>query len=578
MADLNSQFGNAQASLDALESAGLLERERLESYRELDSGIELAQPVTLTEGQATAVKSIEASLDGFAPHLLQGITASGKTEVYLRLIRTVLDRGGSALLLVPEISLTHQVIARLRGRFADEVAVLHSELSAGERWDQWRRIVRGQARVAVGARSAVMAPLDKLSLIIVDEEHDPSYKQDDGVRYNARDVAVVRARDSNCPVILGSATPSLESWSHARNSRYSHLLLPERATTQALPRMEVVDLRGRDICATGGLSEHLAEQMRVNHQDGNQTLLFFNRRGYASSMQCYECGEIIECPNCSVGMTLHATRAQLRCHHCDMQRSKPDTCPTCNRDALVSQGLGTQRLEATVHELLPQARVARLDRDAAQRKGMTRSIIEDWQDGSIDVLIGTQMITKGHDVRGVTLVGVIQADSALSVPDFRASERTYALLTQVAGRAGRGQQRGRVIVQTYQPDNPAIAAAVRHDFEGFAGPELEARNELGYPPLQRMVLMRFEAIDRGAAENAAAAAARAVGGLDCRVRGPVPALVERLKSRYRFKLQLQGPNGALLRHAAVVARNAVAEQARRGRIRVLIDVDPLDVL
>ncbi len=583
LAELSSLFAAPTTQLRVLSDAGLVGLERAEHYRQPSTAVERSPEIELSPEQRGAIEAVSAELGGFKSFLLQGVTASGKTEVYLRLIRTVLDRGQSALVLVPEISLTHQLLARLRGRFGESVAVLHSELSAGERWDQWRRIARGEARIAMGARSAVVAPLARLGLIVIDEEHDPSYKQKDGIRYHGRDVAVMRGQLADCPVILGSATPSLESWNNARQGRYQHLLLPQRVTANPVPSVEVVDLRGRDIIALGGLGEHLSEQLRKNFKDKGQSLLFLNRRGFANHLQCYECGELVECDACSVGMTVHKGKAELCCHHCDARRPLPRNCPTCGGDALLSQGLGTQRLEDAMRRLLPAARIARLDRDAAARKGRSGSILQDWKHHRVDVLIGTQMITKGHDVPGVTLVGIVHADLALGVPDFRAGERTFQLLTQVAGRAGRGQKRGRVILQTYQPEHPAIAAAAHHDFDGFATADLAERAELGYPPLARMVLMRFEGADRNATEGVALQAARRAAALarsdpELLVRGPAPSAIERVKGRYRYQLQLRGPNGASARRAAAEARGAVDVQARGASVRVLIDVDPTDML
>jgi primosomal protein N' (replication factor Y) len=579
---LAEMIGSPSSQVAALVEAGVLRKSDHEVYRDLDVSVDSVRHEALSVEQERAVIAVTDMLGTFTPVLLQGVTASGKTEVYLRVIAEALARDTDALVLVPEISLTHQVVARLIGRFGPTVAVLHSELSAGERWDQWRRIRRRDARIVVGARSAVLAPIEKLGIVVVDEEHDPAYKQEEGVRYHGRDVAIVRARQASCPVVLGSATPSIETWRAAHESRYVHLVLKDRVTGGPLPRVEVVDLRGRDIEATGGLSEYLADCMRRNLEEKGQTLLFLNRRGYAASMQCYQCGEILACENCSVGMTLHRSERRLRCHHCDCSRGVPPRCPDCGADALVAQGLGTQRLESTVHTLFPNARLARLDRDIAARKGRQREILEAWFAGELDILIGTQMISKGHDAAGVTLVGVVHADLSLGIPDFRAAERTFQLLSQVAGRAGRGSRPGRVIVQTYRPDHFAIAAAVRHDYEAFATRELEARAELGYPPLTRMALLRIEGEDEKAVDSAATAAARALARLADRteglvVRGPAPAPIEKRKGRYRYQIQLRAADGRLVRHAAVECRRLLAERFRKAGIRLMSDIDPVDM-
>jgi primosomal protein N' (replication factor Y) len=581
--DLAEMFPSPQAQVTELEKLGLVRKVEVEVYRGVHADVESASPPVLTEDQRSATEAILASLGRFEVNLLQGVTSSGKTEIYLRVIGEVLERGGSALVLVPEISLTHQTIARLMGRFGPTVAVLHSELRAGERWDEWRRLRRGEARIAVGARSAVLAPLDALRLIVVDEEHDGAYKQDDGVRYHGRDVAVMRAQRAGCPIVLGSATPSIESWHHATTGRYRHLLLPERVTASPLPAVEVVDLRGRDIHATGGLSDRLRELLQENHDEGGQTLLFLNRRGYAAQVQCYECGEIEECDDCSVGMTYHRAEQLIRCHHCDRSRRLPERCTSCGKDSLLTQGLGTQRLEQTILELLPDARVERLDRDSVRRRGHTREVLSEWRNGVIDVLIGTQMITKGHDVAGVTLVGVVQADLGLGVPDFRSAERTFQVLTQVAGRAGRGERRGRVVVQTYKPDHFAVAAAARHDYEAFATTELAERKELEYPPFSRMALIRVEGRAFAEAEALAQAIGRSLRDLARKadglvVRGPAPSPIERIKTRHRFQLQLRAKDGRLVRHAATGVRAAFRDAARAEDVRLLVDIDPVDML
>ena len=581
--ELAELFPHPQAQIAELEKLGIVRRLEMEVYRGVPVDIDATRPPELTQAQADVVARIHASLGHFDALLLHGVTSSGKTEVYLRAIEQALEDGGSALVLVPEISLTHQTVARLVGRFGPTVAVLHSDLSARERWEEWRRLRRGDARIAVGARSAVLAPLERLQLVVVDEEHDAAYKQEDGVRYHGRDVAIMRARLADCPVVLGSATPSIESWYNAGAGRYHRLLLPERVTANPLPLVEVIDLRGKDIFATGGLSEHLREVLVRNHAESGQALLFLNRRGYAGHLQCYECGEVEECAHCSVGMTLHRNEGRLRCHHCDESRRIPDRCSSCGKDSLTSHGLGTQRLEDTLTELLPDARIERLDRDTARKKGRTRDVLAEWRAGAIDVLIGTQMITKGHDVAGVTLVGVVHADLGLGVPDFRCAERTFQVLTQVAGRAGRGARRGRVLLQTYRPDHFAVAAAARHDYEAFAHEELAARRELDYPPYSRMVLLRIEGARQASTEGLAAAAGRSLRDLARKtdglvVRGPAPSPIERIKGRHRYQIQIRSVDGKLARHAAARARAAFRERARAEDIRLLVDVDPVEMM
>jgi primosomal protein N' (replication factor Y) len=583
VAELSELFPHPNSQLADLERAGLLHRIDLEVYRGIPVEIDHSPAPVLTASQDAALTEICSLIGSFATALLQGVTSSGKTEIYLRAIERALEGGGQALVLVPEISLTHQTVARLVGRFGPTVAVLHSELSPKERWEEWRRIRRGDARIAVGARSAVLAPLDDLRLIVVDEEHDGAYKQDDGVRYHGRDVAILRAKFAGCPVVLGSATPSIESWHNATTGRYHHILLPERVTESPLPVVEVVDLRGRDIVATGGLSMHLREQLEENYAGGGQSLIFLNRRGYAGHLQCYECGDIEKCVNCSVGMTFHRNENRVRCHHCDAIKPVPPRCSACNKDALSMHGLGTQRLEDTLRALLPDARVERLDRDTGRKRGHVRDVLSEWRAGAVDVLIGTQMIAKGHDVAGVTLVGVVHADLGLGVPDFRCCERTFQMLTQVAGRAGRGSRRGRVIVQTYRPDHFAVAAAARHAYDLFADEEIVGRRELAYPPFSRMVIIRVEGTELPRVEDLAEAIGRSLRGLaktasDLVIRGPAPAPIDRIQGRHRMQIQLRSTDGAVARHAAQQLRSAFRERAKQAGIRLLIDVDPVDML
>jgi primosomal protein N' (replication factor Y) len=583
VAELGEVFSSCQAQISELERAGVVRRIDLEVYRGVSIEAETGHAPEMTDAQRVALDTVRGEIGNFAAVLLHGVTSSGKTEVYLRAIEEVLGRGDSALVLVPEISLTHQTVARLVGRFGPTVAVLHSELTGTERWEEWRRIRRGHARIAVGARSAVLAPLERLGLIVVDEEHDAAYKQDDGVRYHGRDVAIMRARLAQCPVVLGSATPSIESWYNADRGRYRHVELPERVTFSPLPTVEVVDLRGRDIAATGGLSERLRELLHENHADGGQALVFLNRRGYAGHVQCYECGEIEECTRCSVGMTFHRDERRVRCHHCDASRPVPTRCSACGKDALSMHGLGTQRLEDTLRSLLPDARIERLDRDTSRKRGHVRDVMSEWRAGAVDVLIGTQMIAKGHDASGVTLVGVVHADLGLAIPDFRAVERTFQTLTQVAGRAGRGDRRGRVVLQTYRPDHIAVAAAAAHDYAAFVQEEIAARRELAYPPFSRMVLVRVEGMQSVETTELAAAIGRALHDLSNRtgdlvVRGPAPAPIERIKGRHRVQIQLRSSDGSSARHAARQVRSAFREHAKRSGIRLLIDVDPVEML
>ena len=582
-AELNATFPNATAKLGALIRAGCAEVVEEEMYRSvLPAEVGDDRPVRLTAAQCDAVKAVRDGLGAFRTHLLWGVTGSGKTEVYLHSIAACLAAQRTALVLVPEISLTHQLVDRIRARFGERVAVLHSGLSDGERWDEWRRIARGDVAIVVGARSAVFAPLPHLGLVVVDEEHDAAFKQEDGIRYNGRDVAVMRAKLAGCPAVLGSATPAVETFHNGQTGRYEMLTLPERVEARPLPAVDIVDLRRAP--AVGKLvliSPRLVAALKANLVARGQSLLFLNRRGFANFLQCLQCGEALLCPNCSVTLTLHRRMRALRCHHCDYTIAPPDMCPGCGGLSLSAWGAGTEQVEAALRQMLPGARVGRMDRDTTSRKGSQREIFAAWERREYDVLIGTQMITKGHDVPGVTLVGVLLADVSLNFPDFRAAERTFQLLTQVAGRAGRGTRPGRVIVQTLQPEHLSVRCAAQHDYHTFVEHELAARRELGYPPFARLVQIRCEGENPEATERMVRAVATHVAGIaekGVEVLGPTPAPIERLRRRYRWQLLVRSRSGAAARRAARAASEAVRRTARTAGVRVLVDVDPYAML
>jgi primosomal protein N' (replication factor Y) len=580
--ELRHSFPDARAKLRALAAAGLARAREEEQYRPVLPPVTARDvAVALTPAQQAAVDAmVAARAAGFVAWLLHGVTGSGKTEVYLRAIAALPD-DASALVLVPEISLTHQLVERVRARFGDAVAVLHSQLSVGERWDEWRRIARGAARIVVGARSAVFAPLRRLGLIVVDEEHDASYKQGDGVHYHGRDVAVMRAKLAACPIVLGSATPAMESLANARAGRYRLLELPERVADRPLPAVQLVDLRAHAAAQPPVLTPELAAALDANLAAGGQSLVFLNRRGFANFLQCRACGEPLLCPNCSVALTIHRRWRAARCHYCDHTIPPPTTCGECREAALIEWGVGTEQLEALLRQRFPGARVARMDRDTTRRKGSQQVLLGDWRAGRFDILIGTQMITKGHDVPGVTLVGVVFADAGLNFPDFRAAERTFQLLAQVAGRAGRGEKPGRVIVQTLQPEHYSLQAAAHHDFAAFAAAELAARRELGYPPFSRLILLRFEGTDGAAVAALAADAARALrqrADGRCGVLGPAPAAIERLRQRHRHHILMRGAQGALLRQVVGDTLPGLRAAARPKGVRVIVDVDPQHML
>lgn len=582
--ELHASFRGVTTKLTALVQAGLLEVLEEEVYRPvLPSSPPVDHAVALNVAQRDAVAAVTRSIgSAFRTVLLWGVTGSGKTEVYLHCIAACLAAGYDALVLVPEISLTHQLIDRVRARFGERVAVLHSGLSEGERWDEWRKIARGTVQIVVGARSAVFAPLPRLGLVVIDEEHDAAYKQDDGIRYNGRDVAVMRAKLAGCPALLGSATPAMESFYNSHSGRYQVVALPERVAARPLPSVEIVDLRrSPSVTKSVLLSPRLAAAIKANLAARGQTLIFLNRRGFANFLQCHACGQALMCPNCSVTLTLHRRWQAVRCHHCDYTIPVPSTCSDCGSTSLSAWGAGTEQVEAALRRLLPGARIGRMDRDTTSRKGAQREILAAWERRDYDVLVGTQMVTKGHDIPGVTLVGVLLADLSLNLPDFRAAERTFQLLTQVAGRAGRGTQPGRVIVQTLQPDHPSLQCAQHHDYQRFAEQELATRRELDYPPFARLVQLRCEGEELERTEHLAHALAtemhrRAPKGVA--VLGPAPAPLERLRGRFRWQILVRGRNGAAVRQTARLGREALRRKAQAIGVRLLIDVDPYNMM
>jgi primosomal protein N' (replication factor Y) len=486
------------------------------------------------------------------------------------------------LVLVPEIALTPQLAARFRARFGDDVAVLHSALPPADRPAAWRRLRSGEVGIAVGARSAVFAPVHALAVVVVDEEHDGSFKQEDGVRYHGRDLAVMRALRAKAVVVLGSATPSLESYRNVLLGRFRRLLLPTRANPAAaarpLPPVEIIDLRrhrlGPDHLLAPGLAQAVADALAA----GEQTILFLNRRGFSTLMHCQACGEVLRCSDCDVSMTLHRSRAKLICHYCGRASAIPPRCPSCKQDELEGLGTGTERVESVVRELFPGARVARLDRDTTDgQRDQLEKLLARVHQREIDILVGTQMVTKGHDFGGVTLVGVLQPDQGMHLPDFRAAERTFQLLEQVAGRAGRGDRPGRIVVQTYCPEHPAIQFLRNHDYEGFVRDELARRESASYPPFSRMIALRLdgrhEASVRAAATDAAARA-RAQGGAAVQVLGPAEAPIARLRGRSRYQIWLAGTDRGKL----LAAARAAAQVTLPRDLRLAIDVDPQSVL
>jgi primosomal protein N' (replication factor Y) len=526
----------------------------------------------LTPEQRAAVDAVIPAFGGFQCHLLHGVTGSGKTEVYLRLIDAASRRGDQTLLLVPEINLTPQLEARLAERFGGErLATLHSGLAEGERFERWMRAVRGDALVVAGTRLAVFTPLPRLGLVIVDEEHDGSYKQQEGLRYSARDLAIFLAKQRRVPVVLGSATPSLESWHQAARGRYRLLQLPGRAASRP-PAIRTVETRG--VKLADGLAPPLVEALRATLARREQSLVFVNRRGFAPTLLCHECGWIAPCHRCSARLTLHAIGHRLRCHYCGHEASIPRACPSCGNQDLRALGAGTQRVEQALAALLPQARIARIDRDSTRRKHAFRDLRARIDAHELDILVGTQMLAKGHDFPRLTLVGVLGADNGLLAADFRAEERLFALLLQVSGRAGRGEQPGQVLIQTEFPAHPLFRALIAQDFEGFARQQLETRSATGFPPHRHQALLRAEAALEAQVFEFLAEAARLarphLGGVT--LYDPVPALMPRVAGRWRGQLLVQGDTRGAL-HAFL---DAWLPLIASNRVRTSIDVDPLD--
>jgi len=549
--------------------------------------------VPLNADQGAALERIMRSDSNCRTFLLNGVTGSGKTEVYLALFEEIARSGRQGLLMVPEIGLTSQLTGMAAARFGERVAVYHSGLTDAQRHEQWLRMKAGDVDVVIGTRSAVFAPLERLGAIVVDEEHDSSYKQDEGFVYHGRDSAVMRAHIEGVPVVLGSATPSLESVLNARRGKYEMLSLPSRIGEAVMPSIEVVDMRKASnherAHGTSGkrrefisLTPRLYEAMGETLARGEQAMLFLGRRGF-SSIHCESCGEAIRCPNCNIALTAHVRNdcEELVCHYCDYGMRMPGRCPSCDGRALAPIGSGTQRLEAEITDFFPTARIARLDSDMATSPKARHRIFAGMREGSIDILVGTQMITKGHDFPSVTLVGVVCADQSLHLPDFRAAERTFQLLTQVAGRAGRSHRPGRVIVQTYEPGHPSLEFSCSHDFEAFASHELGLRESLCYPPFTRLANMRFSSLDLKLASEGAARAAEILRGdpnaHGLRILGPAPAPLEKLRGRYRWHLLIKAPNAQTISRLVVSSIGKIEGILPR-KVRLSVDIDPTNLL
>jgi len=584
---LKETVPTAAALIKSLENEGYVATDYKRVYRDpFGESIEPDRAHILNEEQLKAVSQSSNYLTkGYKTFLLRGVTGSGKTEVYMQVAAEALKNKLAVLVLVPEIALITQMERCFRARFGECVAVLHSALSAGERYDQWSRIIQGQATIAIGARSAIFAPFRNIGVIIVDEEHDASYKQEGSLRYNARDLAAVRAKQNECVALLGSATPSLQSYYNAAIKKFTELTLEKRVEQRPMPDIRIVDLRqSRDLRGIRRfITPELQQAMKVSLERGEQILLFLNRRGYASFPVCGACGQPMRCKHCDISLTLHQQANAYRCHYCGFSRAATSKCEYCGSDKIRHLGLGTEKLEAMVASVFPKARIARMDRDTTQRKGSILKLLKGLKNKTTDILVGTQMVAKGHDFPNITLVGIICADLSLSFPDFRACERTFQLLAQVAGRAGRGEKPGSVILQTYNPDHFSIAAARQQDFIAFYRQEINFRKALNYPPYSRMVQLKISGKDPQETENHA----RLMGDL-CRglkthlsddyqrveIMGPIEASLTRVAGRYRWQVLLKGLTATALHQFINQLMSENPKVFARHTVQVTIDVDP----
>ena len=582
--EITHEYPGAGKGLRFLEQKGFILFEEQQVYRDPfgESFLESDIPEVLTTEQKKALDSILPAIKkGFySPFLLHGVTGSGKTEVYLQAAAHALEQGRSILVLVPEIALATQLEAHFLARFGSRVALLHSGLTSGQRFDQWGRVMQGKADVVIGARSAIFAPLAKPGLIIVDEEHDSSYKQDDGFRYHGRDLAVLRANQSEAVVILGSATPSVTSYYHASKGKYQLLNLEKRIEDRPLPKVEVVNMQS--IKTVSGkppvFSPVLMKNLRENLANGEQSLVFLNRRGFANFMICKDCGQTVQCQHCHISLTLHKAGGKLLCHYCGFTVPSKTACFNCQSTSLTAIGTGTERLEKELSEILPDARIARLDRDTCLKRNDYIKVLRGVHKGETDILLGTQMITKGHHFPNITLVGIVLADTGLGLPDFRAGERTFQLISQVTGRAGRGEKPGRVIIQTFQPEHHSIKMAQSHDYSGMYARETDLRKNLGYPPFSRIINIKIEGRDEKNVQDTATRLATLARKFQKKsqpeILGPAPAPLTRLRDRYRWQILLKGEKLGLLHGFLQSIEGEISSVGTVGKVKVSIDVDP----
>jgi primosomal protein N' (replication factor Y) len=592
VAFLSKKFKNILPLLRSLEQRGILRMTEEEVSRGHGQNPDIGggeAVITPNEDQKDALCAIVKGLESkiFSPFLLHGVTGSGKTEVYFNAIAETIRMRGGAILLVPEIALTPQLLTRFNKRFRDqEIALLHSGISKSARYDQWRRIQRGDINIVIGARSAVFAPVRNLKLIIVDEEHDTSYKQDDRMRYSARDLAIMKANLNSATVVLGSATPAVQTYFNMMTGKYKYLVLPSRVEDRPLPKIEIIDMKQEaedsGYAFSRVLSRTLKEAIDDTLKKKQQTLLFLNRRGSYTFTFCFDCGHVFKCLNCAVSMTYHASESNLKCHYCNYAMRPSSSCPACHGKHIRPYGLGTERLEEEVKKIFPHARIVRMDSDTTAGKGTYEKILKALDRRDIDILVGTQMITKGHDFPFVTLVGVISADTSLNIPDFRAAERTFQLLTQVSGRGGRGESPGRVIVQTFNPGHYAITRAKDHDYMGFYDDELALRSALSYPPLTRIVNLQLSSLSRQRGMEGLRALTRFIADSltknklkdKVEVIGPAESPIARIKARHRWQLLLKGKDARAVHDLAkdIISRASVSA------LDIRVDVDPLNFM
>ncbi|NQT27605.1 primosomal protein N' [candidate division KSB1 bacterium] len=563
--------------------------EEREVYRDpyAELKIKKAKIVRLTAEQIAAIAEVgDVGSEGFQTVLLHGVTSSGKTQVYLELIRKVWEADKSALVLIPEIALTPQAVQRYRAVFGDSVAVLHSRLSQGERYDAWRKLRSGEKRIALGPRSTVFAPLENLGLIVVDEEHETSYKQSDPApRYHARDVAIMRAKIHNCQIVLGSATPSLESYYNSDLGKYKLCQLTERIDATPMPKISLIDRKPEPgQMSWPVISEQMLDKIKESLEKGEQIILLQNRRGYSVFLRCVSCGTIENCPYCDITLTFHQKDSRLRCHYCGYEKGVPDVCASCGGTQLSFRGVGTQRVEEALKEAIPESRIIRMDLDTTRSKHAHTRLITAFEEGKGDILLGTQMVAKGHDFPGVQMVGIISADTGLHFPDFRAGERTFQLLTQAAGRAGRRNQTGEVLIQTLEPDHPVIQFALEHDYKNFYLSEIKQREALAYPPYGRLAVLHFKGKNEGQTQKAAQLCASLIPRKEWMTcLGPVASPLSRIRGVYRYQIILRSPRkndpaGTRLRQSVRATFQKFLEKNPYRQVRLTVDVDPMDML